>query len=636
MSKTRRRRNRQDEHQSQLNTTSSMPSAAASNQNDLVSKPLKGSSNNKVVNSALNSEAKIKGVNQGTNKVKEKKDQYKDTSKKNDLKVDSKFDEVDRVTALKNKVLKRASAGVIPRNPKQPTTNGNRPIIMATEGKGFTKNSPLHVPRQDSFPKNHLSEDDETLQHVKFSESTRKNFNDEDNYKKEERLGNKPPTSKSKQTNIKPSQALERSRDNEVFKILSLPSNSQTSQTSKNFLHDSSHSQEEQKSSPKMAKCDPLVRNWIKSLGLLEEEKYLNLFADNEIDMAEISQLTALQLNEMGITAFGALNKILRGIKNLRKDSHPESQKSSDANSSSRDSNKILNTSLDGRQSKTMESLNKSLTFEERLNDINQYRTSLRRSRSFASSASKALYSSSNVRSSLDDWSMSGKKEEPIKSADSGISLTRSDDSRKNDFSKTSENDKMKVTYDSTDVSSNVTCTTLASKQASIENKKCEKENLSDRVEKKIKSLRTRSSSPARPAGSPTKRRTKQPEKTQDGTQKRKVDHEKDGSDKTVKKKSLDRQNSASVKAKKGPVLWPRAKSAQQADKKAKEGMGSTISFFWVGLQESSFFLPWFFFYAILVVICNESDKKCTYNLIKIRYFTCSSIIDMLQLTHFL
>lgn len=547
ITKRRRRRNIKDDK----------PTAASKVNNDepnlpneLRSKPLNVPSKNASVNSALNSESKIKIANQGTNKVKENNDKRKDTREKNDLNIDSKLDEVDRVSALKNKVLRKASTGVIPRNPKPVVDNAKKSVVLASEGKSLSKKDE--------------SNDVEMPPSVKFSDNTRQN-NDDENYPKEDRLENKPPASKMRQTNIKPSQALERSRDNEVFKILSMPSNSRTSLKTKDSLNNSTHLHE---GGDSVSKCDPLVKKWVRSLGLLEEEKYLKLFADNEIDMSELSQLTPLQLNEMGITAFGALNKILRGIKDLKRDSPPDEKNIT----SSHDFKNKLNSSIDGRQSKTMESLNRSLTFEERLNDINQYRTSLRRSRSFASSTSKALYSSSNIRSSLDDWAVSKRKEEPTRSADSGIDLTKSDEAKNNNISKPPTSDKT-AGRDAKNISPVVS--SLQGKQVASEEKKTNaKENLDARVEKKMKSLKTRSKSPARPASSPSKRKGtgKQVENASDSdsTPKKKVDSEKDGSDKAVKKKSLERQNSG--KTKKGPVLWPRAKSAQQADRKAKEG----------------------------------------------------------------
>ncbi|KAL3880644.1 hypothetical protein ACJMK2_032868 [Sinanodonta woodiana] len=64
--------------------------------------------------------------------------------------------------------------------------------------------------------------------------------------------------------------------------------------------------------------CDPRVENWLRSLAFVDVEKYIKIFADNEIDMAELELLTPVELHEMGVHAVGALNKMVRGIKRLR------------------------------------------------------------------------------------------------------------------------------------------------------------------------------------------------------------------------------------------------------------------------------------------------------------------------------
>ena len=64
-------------------------------------------------------------------------------------------------------------------------------------------------------------------------------------------------------------------------------------------------------------RCDADVHLWLRRLGLLEEEKYIRVFAENEIDMDELIRLSPDQLQKMGVVAVGALNKISRGIDEL-------------------------------------------------------------------------------------------------------------------------------------------------------------------------------------------------------------------------------------------------------------------------------------------------------------------------------
>ncbi|XP_071087310.1 uncharacterized protein [Haliotis cracherodii] len=64
--------------------------------------------------------------------------------------------------------------------------------------------------------------------------------------------------------------------------------------------------------------CDPGVVSWLQDLGLRECSRYIEVFAENEIDMETVKDLTADQLNQMGITAVGPVNKILRAVSALK------------------------------------------------------------------------------------------------------------------------------------------------------------------------------------------------------------------------------------------------------------------------------------------------------------------------------
>lgn len=99
--------------------------------------------------------------------------------------------------------------------------------------------------------------------------------------------------------------------------------------TSKNFnSHSSYSSQSLQKEllskpkdnspSPTRVKCDPSVYMWLKRLALLEEEKYIDMFARNEIDLSILITLDEKQLEKMGVLALGAMKKLLTGIEELK------------------------------------------------------------------------------------------------------------------------------------------------------------------------------------------------------------------------------------------------------------------------------------------------------------------------------
>ena len=71
-------------------------------------------------------------------------------------------------------------------------------------------------------------------------------------------------------------------------------------------------------------KCDQDVRLWLRQLGLLEEEKYVEMFAVNEIDMGVLVGLDEKQLEKMGVLALGAMKKLVGGIEELKKSNKGE------------------------------------------------------------------------------------------------------------------------------------------------------------------------------------------------------------------------------------------------------------------------------------------------------------------------
>lgn len=64
--------------------------------------------------------------------------------------------------------------------------------------------------------------------------------------------------------------------------------------------------------------CNTEVEFWLRGLGIPDVDRYVRIFADNEIDLTDLEFMSASQLHEMGVTAFGALDKILKGIRNLK------------------------------------------------------------------------------------------------------------------------------------------------------------------------------------------------------------------------------------------------------------------------------------------------------------------------------
>ncbi|XP_078601587.1 uncharacterized protein LOC144876309 [Branchiostoma floridae x Branchiostoma japonicum] len=77
--------------------------------------------------------------------------------------------------------------------------------------------------------------------------------------------------------------------------------------------------------------CDPAVAAWLASLNLMEQEKYVKIFADNEIDLEGLRLLSEDQLARMGVTAIGAMNKIMFGVEQLRNSFDKAKEKSTKA-----------------------------------------------------------------------------------------------------------------------------------------------------------------------------------------------------------------------------------------------------------------------------------------------------------------
>jgi SOS response regulatory protein OraA/RecX len=69
-------------------------------------------------------------------------------------------------------------------------------------------------------------------------------------------------------------------------------------------------------SAPEM--CDVEILEWIESLNLKDHRKYIEMFAQHEIDMESLKLMNAEQLKEIGVTAIGTLSKMLHSIEMLK------------------------------------------------------------------------------------------------------------------------------------------------------------------------------------------------------------------------------------------------------------------------------------------------------------------------------
>lgn len=575
MNKRRQRRNKQYESNQKENErvrTSSkdgQPVVTSQHQNELETKSVGIS--NKEYNG-------LESKGQSSNKNSENHKNLVTNESRTDSNLNT---ECDKFSILKSKVIEKASAGVIHRKQSKLTLDSHKgqPKSQLESNKTAFKPQSEAKTKLDSQTNKVDQTKKNNLLNVKSIENPNKP--PAENVSNDEKLTYKPPTSKLKQTNIKPSQALERSRDSEVLKILSMSSNQRKNASTEDVSSMLQKSQKESSNSSidiALSKCDPHVKDWISGLGLIEEEKYIKLFSENEIDMNEVPQLTALQLNEMGITAFGALNKILRGIKELKQKYKPEKKNSMESSSpkpllSSHEHKNVLKSENDVRHSRVMDSdICRSQTYDEHSNSSNEPRTNLRRSRSFVqpSSTSKNAYSfdrKSNERLKFE----SNDVNTDLPSATDDVNIV------------TKQNHIYIYTTSQLQGNEMISPMSGAENIDSITKDTLPKED-------KIKTLRKRSNSPARrPASSPARRKNKPAEKPVDSDipSKKKCDNSgpsnslsRPGSDGSSSGKKTSIQRPASAKSKNIPVLWPRGKSAQTAEKKAKEGMLIFESFY--------------------------------------------------------
>lgn len=102
--------------------------------------------------------------------------------------------------------------------------------------------------------------------------------------------------------------------------------------------------------------CNTEVEFWLRGLGIADVDRYVRIFADNEVDLTDLEFMSVSQLHDMGVTAFGALDKILKGVRDLK--NLPSMQVNSSTgfqnSSTNLESSSIAWEDINGRQKKNM------------------------------------------------------------------------------------------------------------------------------------------------------------------------------------------------------------------------------------------------------------------------------------------
>ena len=64
--------------------------------------------------------------------------------------------------------------------------------------------------------------------------------------------------------------------------------------------------------------CNTEVEFWLRGLGIPDVDRYVRILAQNDVDLLDLEFMSASQLHDMGINTFGALDRILKGIRDLK------------------------------------------------------------------------------------------------------------------------------------------------------------------------------------------------------------------------------------------------------------------------------------------------------------------------------
>ena len=128
--------------------------------------------------------------------------------------------------------------------------------------------------------------------------------------------------SKTSVSVISKSRTQGESKDIQKFKSAK-PYDSITNQKRKQIL---SGKENQSTEPPKVNVCDEEVQKWLKTLKLRETQKYIDTFAEHEINMQNARLLTRNDLREMGISALGPLNSLCSAIDTLNKEKEVEAR----------------------------------------------------------------------------------------------------------------------------------------------------------------------------------------------------------------------------------------------------------------------------------------------------------------------
>lgn len=230
---------------------------------------------------------------------------------------------VDKVSDMKAKVLEKVSSKVIWRKKNSDIKDGaesetkSGAVQNDTKSKSVVKKeeaSELRVPDSDS------SKEDR-------SKTVKRNdlMAQKGNVKPSRELYKETKKESPKQTNrINPElfsknttslSEMSKVHDGELtFKNF----NSHSSYSSQSLQKELLSKPKDSNPSPTRVKCDPSVYMWLRRLALLEEEKYIDMFARNEIDLSILVTLDEKHLEKMGVLALGAMKKLLAGIEELK------------------------------------------------------------------------------------------------------------------------------------------------------------------------------------------------------------------------------------------------------------------------------------------------------------------------------
>ncbi len=210
----------------------------------------------------------------------------------------------DRITALKAKVIAKASANIQPESVK--------PKVKTKQAKQTKKHTSSKTRRDRQNASTNISSHKKNIELEASGTEVQTVSKGKTKPRKEKQFVNDEPM----HTHIK----WEGYGDNLIDDDDEFEQKSSSQSSSDVFIVEptANYSPADVDNRKSAVEHDPAVTAWLYSLNLLDPEKYSQIFHTHSMTMDAVAKLTEKQLKTMGVTSFVALKKLLDGVKVLR------------------------------------------------------------------------------------------------------------------------------------------------------------------------------------------------------------------------------------------------------------------------------------------------------------------------------